>query len=725
MLQLPDNFRFLNRENQWLDFNRAGLELTAEGALRLFPSPRLIGTPPELGRMQAPEAPAGVAADASGGLFYSVPEQNKVFSTGGCAPELTELRCLTESAALTPLKEPRGLLLLDNPSRLVVVDSGNHRLLFFDLASFAIRDLWGQDDLAAEPVPGQVPGKFNTPWTVSRDGDGNLYVLDYGNSRVQKFLPTGEPLDEFAQRLKQAAPHPGALAVWGKGSSVTVFVFDTAAGAILGFDGSGAQVRDSSGNPLVIRYPDMTNVLALAATAEVLYAGDNHLRRVLTFRRSAQFAFSGEVAEFDGPVAALTVDPAGAIAISTGGPAQPLRASAEGAYLRFGVLWSSAIAGGPLPVIWNRLHTVIENAPGAHIEFYYSISNSTAPPPVDEKSASPFSNSRWVELPNDVEDFLFGDSPPDANKGRFLFVGAIFRGDGFASARLKQMRADFDHAGYLPYLPAIYREPEDAARYVRRFVSLFEGIFDDVEEEVEALPRYFDPRVVPAEALPWLASWLAVELDQGEPVARIRASIASAYRRYQWRGTAEGLKLALLQDAGVHANIVQPIANASYWAFPADTHCSGTPSTPTQPQLGATTNLPSMQPGGAVLGSTAQLDHSYLITDAEFGEPLFDGSANQFVVEVYASEVSSKSRLALVKEIVEREKPAHTMWRLSVLEASMRVGAQARSGIDSIVAGTPGPAGLGLGHTSRLRLGGSPAPRVGASRLGQDLKLER
>jgi phage tail-like protein len=723
MLPLPDNFRYLNRENRWLDFHWSGLGRSSDGALQLLSSPKLIDTPPDLTNVAAPTAPAGVVVDASGRILYSVPDQNLIFSIGGCSPALAPFKCLTESSGLAPLNQPRGLLILDQPPRLAVVDSGNHRVLFFDLNTFDLRDVWGQDDLAASPTSGSAPGQFNTPWTISADGDGNLYILDYGNQRVQKFRRTGKPDLLFAGSIQQSGliPHPGALAVAGRGSGANVFVFDTAAQAIYVFDATGAPVPDSHGAPTAIRHAGMTQVLALAADADSLYAGDNNLRRVLRFQPSPGFPFAGEAAGFDGPVAAIAIDPSGGIVVLPGGTVQPLHMTATGAYLPFGVLWSDAISSGKSPAVWNRLRAYIQNAPGAHVEFYYSISNSSGAPPVDPAAADPFSDPRWIDLPNDVEDFLLA-----GGKAYYLFVGAIFRGDRSATVRLTQMRADFDQPGYLPFLPVIYRQPPADADFLRRFLALFQGIFDDIEGEMDSLPRYFNPQSAPAEALPWLASWLAVDLDQGEPLARIRAAIASAFRRYQWRGTTEGLRLALLQDAGVHANIVQPIANASFWAFPGDTSCSGVPSTPAGVQLGATTNLPAMQPGGAVLGSTAQLDHSYLITDAEFGEPLFDGSAYQFVVEVYRSEVSSPARLALVKEIVEREKPAHTLWRLSILDASMRAGFQARIGIDSIVAGTPGPMGLGVaGGAGGLRLGGGPPLRVGASRLGRNLKIEQ
>ena len=603
-----------------------------------------------------------------------------------------------------------------------MVDSGNHRVLHFDGIEFGLREVWGQDDVAATPVAGSAPGYFDTPWTISVDGDGYFYVLDYGNHRIQKFRNTGEPDLKFAAALQQSGliPHPGALAVSGKGANVAVFVFDMDGTAIFVFDGTGAPVRDGDGNPAAIRYPGMTKVLALAAGPDVVCAGDNALERVLAFAREPGFPFSGEASGYGGPSAAITIDAGGGIAVNPGSGA-PVSLTAAGAFLPFGVLWSDAISSGADPGVWNRLRADVQNADGAHIEFFYSTSNSAASIPVQPASAQPFSDPKWIALPNDVEDFLL-----TGDKAYFLFVGAVFSGDRSVTPRLRQMRADFDNPGYLPSLPAIYREPQANAEFLRQFLALFQGVFDDIEGELDALPRYFNPYAAPAEALPWLASWLAVDLDQGEPVSRIRTAIALAFRRFQWRGTAEGLRLALLEDAGVHANIVQPIVNASFWAFAGDTACSGVPSTPSGVQLGNTSTLPDMQPGGAVLGSTAQLDHSYLITDAEFGQPLFDGLADQFVVEVYRSEVSGKGRLEQVRAIVEREKPAHTMWRLSEIDASMRVGFEARVGIDSIIAGISGPTGLGSqGSTAGLRLAGPAAPRTGSSRLGDNLKLEQ
>jgi len=350
---------------------------------------------------------------------------------------------------------------------------------------------------------------------------------------------------------------------------------------------------------------------------------------------------------------------------------------------------------------------------------------------VSPDAENPFHHGNWRALPVDVQDFSLKDE-----KKSFLFVAARFFSDRTSTPLLSQMRVEFDVESFMEYLPRIYREPSLArverageapnitpeSDFLKRLVSLFQGLFEDVENEVDSLERYFDPHAAPADALAWLATWLAVELDLGEPEARIRESIARAFRRYQWRGTIRGLRLALLEDAGVHATISEPISAGTVWAMSSPASC-GSSLIGSKSLLGADTRLTSMEPGGAVLGSTAQLDHSYLITDAQFGQPVFEGVSNQFVVEVHRGEVNTEARRQLVKAIIEREKPAHTMYRLVINHPSMRTGFQSRIGVDSVVSGQSGPTPLGQDGRAGIRLAGSFALRLGSSRLGENLKL--
>ena len=124
---------------------------------------------------------------------------------------------------------------------------------------------------------------------------------------------------------------------------------------------------------------------------------------------------------------------------------------------------------------------------------------------------------------------------------------------------------------------------------------------------------------------------------------------------------------------------------------------------------------------GAVVGSTAIFDSSHLITNEEFGAPLFEDVANQFSVQIYRGQLACPETLTEVRSVIEQEKPAHTTYHLCIVEPRMRVGFQARLGVDTVVGGPPMPLALGeemsLGKDTAL--GGEAPGRIGEqSRLG-------
>ncbi len=136
----------------------------------------------------APDAPSGIAVNQWGRIFAVSPDEAGITVSGDCDPAEVPLSCLGEAAGLRGLDHPRGLLLLSAPERLVIADSGNHRLLFCDTIDWNVREVWGPTDLAAPPQPSDAVDGFATPWSVAAESDGRtLYVLDAGNSRVEKF----------------------------------------------------------------------------------------------------------------------------------------------------------------------------------------------------------------------------------------------------------------------------------------------------------------------------------------------------------------------------------------------------------------------------------------------------------------------------------------------------------------------------------------------------------
>jgi DNA-binding beta-propeller fold protein YncE len=69
-----------------------------------------------------------------------------------------------------------------------VVDSRNHRVQKLTKDGKFLLS-WGK--------LGNGEGEFDSPWGITLDQDGNVYVADHKNHRVQKFSPDGHFLSQF------------------------------------------------------------------------------------------------------------------------------------------------------------------------------------------------------------------------------------------------------------------------------------------------------------------------------------------------------------------------------------------------------------------------------------------------------------------------------------------------------------------------------------------------
>ena len=137
--------------------------------------------------------------------------------------------------------------------------------------------------------------------------------------------------------------------------------------------------------------------------------------------------------------------------------------------------------------------------------------------------------------------------------------------------------------------------------------------------------------------------------------------------------------------------------------------------------LGISTVLASAEPQGAVVGTTATMDRSQLITQEEYGAPLFDEVAYRFVVRLYPGELSCPGKIDQVRAILDREKPAHTVYEICTVEPGVRIGYQARLGVDTLLGGQSVPGRLG---ETPLVLSGEPRAHLGiGTRVGASMRL--
>lgn len=761
------NFYFLNTEGRWPGFEWSGLELCPDGALQLASLPAISTPLPAVSTAPTPDGPSGIAIDSGGTIYFSDPEANCVRRILGCDGTVSKVPCIGRSHGPTGFHTPRGLLVSPVRPALFVVDSGNHRIQLFDLDTFQLVEIWGQNNSSGVPQPGSLPGQLHTPWTLAGDSSGNTYVVDYGNQRVQKFSILGEVVPAFCRNVQSSGllSQPSDIAVLEKNGTLWILVVDAASAKVYVFDGDGHPVLDASGHPKFIQDSHLTQPMGIAATDEAIYVGDNASQRILRFLIGDGFDYIGQAIGYVGPVAALALAPHRVLLSSPGGSLSPVSLLEAQGHATLGSLWLPGNTPLQVPnrsVVWHRLQAVAGHLPAsAHLDvFAYASDNLASAPAVDPSADNPFADSKWKPLnyaPGvDVADLFIGGP-----KVKYLWVGALFSGDGTGTARLRQLRVEYDHLTYDQYLPAIYRNTGANAlpalpstsgaqaastalsqmrcgEFLVRLLSLFESFYAGVEHEIGSLPALFDPQAVPPSFLPWLAGCLGLDLDNNWDEQQQRRIVAEIFRLSGLRGTAAGLRESLRLFAGVDAIIVEPLLNASWWALPdsssdccdscaAAAAATGTTWSDTGNSiLGWTTMLAPAQPQGAVAGTSADLDQSHLIADEDFGSPLFSDVAFQFSVEVYRSQVICPGAITKIRAVVDQEKPAHTAYELCVIDPLFRVGFQSRLGIDTVVGGPPRSLALGTGQAlgPNAALAGPPPSLIGAdSRLGISTRL--
>jgi phage tail-like protein len=175
----------------------------------------------------------------------------------------------------------------------------------------------------------------------------------------------------------------------------------------------------------------------------------------------------------------------------------------------------------------------------------------------------------------------------------------------------------------LDYLPAMYAGDD----FFNRFLCIFEDTIKPLQRMADDEYYYFDALTIPSESLKWLATWVALVLDETWSLEKRRRLILEAVELYSWRGTKRGL--------------------SDYIELYTDV----------QPEI-------SEYVDGIRLGHDARLGINTTIAGRE---------RHSFTVTVRLDDLSDEEiayKEATLHRIIETEKPAHTAYRLRVLSNS-------------------------------------------------------
>lgn len=106
-------------------------------------------------------------------------------------------------------------------------------------------------------------------------------------------------------------------------------------------------------------------------------------------------------------------------------------------------------------------------------------------------------------------------------------------------------------SSYLKYLPAIYSQDD----FWGRFLHIFEDVWTPIEEKIGHMDLYLDPGYIPESFLPWLASWMGIELNPQRTLREQRTLIKELIQLSSWRGTRRGLREHIKLVTGFESQI--------------------------------------------------------------------------------------------------------------------------------------------------------------------------
>jgi phage tail-like protein len=352
-----------------------------------------------------------------------------------------------------------------------------------------------------------------------------------------------------------------------------------------------------------------------------------------------------------------------------------------------GVMITGALDSGRPGTLWHRVeaHTAIPPGTSLTIETSTSDDLGTFDPAAAAWSAAlddagtpiSFAGTGWELTSRDDNQLIL--SPP----GRYLWLRVTLKGDGRATPSLRAIRLLYPRASYLDLLPRVYRLDPEGARFLERFLALFEHRLTSIEDSYEEFSRLINPDAAPLEIINWLACLIDLSFDPSWPLDKRRALVAAAMDLYRLRGTPEGIRRYIEIYTGMRPEIIETF-------------------------LERPRRAPALGRSGTILGCSVALTPCRPDTTPD--ETLYVTHAHRFRVLVYVDDRCDAATIgAVVNRILEVNRPAHTEHSLCLVFPAAQLGLQSQVGLDFVLGGRESP---------RLQIGEEPRPPAGV--LGRD-----
>ena len=597
--------------------------------------------------------PRGVTLDDNGRLYLLAGHQIKRFEVD-CQQFLPLPIIGGEGAEARQFNQPANIACA--MGSLFVADQGNGRVQQFDLNSLALERIWR---LPENGVPVDVVANQQTVYVL--DGaHGRLYVQTAGKAQIRLLLEMPE------KRWQRVSVDTQGRIYLLDGDAQRLDIY-SAKGRYLDTVVDAGQVRDQFEPPLV----RLDHQGHFSLPFSCLGSGSN---------QGQKFDQTGAPIHFVDPAAPLGVAP----------------------YQQIGSWISPPLDSQIHQCQWHQIEADIESLPaGSQVE----IHTFTADEKLDAATIAALPETLWaatlrltgemqpppeaVQTDQDVEPEV---ALIQSAEGQYCWVRICLLSDGFETPTLSGLRVHYPRHSYATFLPAIFSEDDEARSYLSRFLSIIEAEWGQIEQQVEEVGRYFDPKAVPA-GLPlhYLADWFALPLEGAWSDAQNRKLLCQMPTLYPKRGTAVALRDYLkiyLQNMtempphmqGEFPKLVEGFRARQYMKLLSDEN--GT----------LDRQMPLWGPSKVGRLQTevyAEVGAARLVSLGDPQTEIFDAYAHRFRIFMPAAWVKTKSDEMMIRRAIDSEKPAHTAYDLCLVAPRFRIGIQSTVGIDTIVGGYP------------------------------------
>ncbi len=220
-----------------------------------------------------------------------------------------------------------------------------------------------------------------------------------------------------------------------------------------------------------------------------------------------------------------------------------------------GVYCLRAVDSGEKGFLWSRAAVEAELPPDTALRIY-------------ARAADTLRWENWPDLDAGIHS-LTGDPMPVLRQifgapvsesgdcllpctGRYLWLMLELTATGACSPVIRALRLWMRGDHMTDYLPAIYQGHD----FTRRFLSVFDSIFSDMDRYIDALPGQIDYRHAQGELLRYLASWVCV--DRGKDEEELRERIHTALPDYENLYTVEGVRQSVRRLTGRDPVLIEP-----------------------------------------------------------------------------------------------------------------------------------------------------------------------